>query len=170
MRKLLLFLPLLVTAAPTNAAVDPKIAEFCMKATDFAGCVQTMTGGLPPKQTKDVEDGLRTWTRDDGTIIRMRVDSVKALSKKGRFGRYLKYQYGLQNNYYNNMWGVQADCQDYTANWDQDNTGWFKVDDPDMYLTPGENSGKFNSTKEAKAVLDEFCPIIDTLPKGGEVD
>ena len=170
MRKLLLLLPLLAASAPTSAAVDPKIAEFCMKATDFAGCVQTMTGGLPPKQTKDVEDGLRTWTRDDGTIIRMRVDSVKALSKKGRFGRYLKYQYGLQNNYYNNMWGVQADCQDYTANWDQDNTGWFKVDDPDMYLTPGENSGKFNSTTEAKAVLDEFCPIIDTLPKGGEVD
>ena len=48
--------------------------------------------------------------------------------------------------------------------------GWFKVDDPDMYLMPGENSGKFNSTTEAKAVLDEFCPIIDTLHKGGEVE
>ena len=32
--------------APSSAAVDPKIAEFCMKATDFSGCVQTMTGGL----------------------------------------------------------------------------------------------------------------------------
>ena len=68
------------------------------------------------------------------------------------------------------MWGVQADCEDYTANWDQDMAGWFKVDDPDMYLKPGKNSGKFNSTTEAKAVLDEFCQIIDTLPKGGEVD
>ena len=119
---------------------------------------------------KDVEDGLRTWTRDDGTVIRMRVDSVKALSNKGRFGRYLKYQYGLQTTHENNMWGVQADCQDYTANWDQDNVGWFKVDDPDMYLQPGEPSSYFNPTTEAKAVLDEFCPIIDTLPKGGEVD
>ena len=170
MRKLLLLLPLLVASAPSSAAVDPKIAEFCLKATDFAGCVQTMTGGLPPKQTKDVEEGLRTWTRDDGTIIRMRIDSVKALSNKGRFGRYLKYQYGLQRTNYNSMWGVQADCVDYTANWDQDNTGWFKVDDPDMYLKPGEDSYKFNSTIEAKAVLDEFCLIIDTLPKGGEVD
>ena len=100
----------------------------------------------------------------------MRVDSVKALSKNGSYGRYLKYQYGLQSNQYNSMWGVQADCQDYTSNWDQDNAGWFKVDDPDMYLTPGEKSYKFNSTTEAKAVLDEFCPLIDTLPKGGEVD
>ena len=65
--------------------------------------------------------------------------------------------------------GGQADCEEYTANWDQDNRGWFKVDDPDMYLTPGEWSGKFNSATEAKAVMDEFCPIIDTLPKGGEV-
>ena len=170
MKRLLLLLSLLVAAAPSTSAVDPKIAEFCMKATDFAGCVQTMTGGLPPKQTKDVEDGLRTWTRDDGTIIRMRVESVKALSKNGIYGRYLKYQYGLEDRHYNNMWGVQADCQDYTANWDQDNAGWFKVDDPDMYLKPGEKSYKFNSTTEAKAVLDEFCQIIDTLPKGGEVD
>ena len=83
MKRLLLLLPLLVATAPSSAAVDPKIAEFCMKATDFAGCVQTMTGGLPPKQTKDVEDGLRTWTRDDGKIVRMRVDSVQALSKMG---------------------------------------------------------------------------------------
>ena len=26
-----------------NANVDPKIAEFCLKAADFAGCVKTMT-------------------------------------------------------------------------------------------------------------------------------
>ena len=70
MRKHLILLPLLVATAPTEAAVDPKIAEFCIKATDIAGCVQNMTGGLPSKQAKDVEDGLRTWTHDDGTIVR----------------------------------------------------------------------------------------------------
>ena len=170
MRRLLLLLPLLFGSLPAAAEVDPKIAEFCMKATDFAGCVQTMTGGLPPKQQKDAEEGLRTWTRDDGTIIRMRVSSVKALEHKGRYGRYLQYQYGLQDNDYNNMWGVQADCKDYTANWDKDSTGWQLVDDPDMYLKPGEPSSQYNPTKEAKAVLDEFCPIIDTLPKGGEIN
>ena len=56
MRKLLI--PLLAALAlPTacsngdasdktvNANIDPKIAEMCMKAADFAGCVQTMSGG-----------------------------------------------------------------------------------------------------------------------------
>ena len=41
-----LLLPLLaVIALPTavNANVDPKVAEFCLKAADFAGCVKTMT-------------------------------------------------------------------------------------------------------------------------------
>ena len=169
MKRLLLVAALLTAAAPTKAEIDAKIAEFCMKATDFAGCVQTMTGGLPPKQQKDAEDGLRTWTRDDGTIIRMRVNSVKALRHKGTYGRYLKYQYGLQNHENSVMWGVQADCEDYTANWDQDNFGWYKVDDPDMYLKPGERSRWFNATTEAKSVLDEFCPIIDNLPQGGDV-
>ena len=42
-----LLLPLLAAIAlPTavNANVDPKVAEMCMKATDFQGCVNAMTG------------------------------------------------------------------------------------------------------------------------------
>ncbi len=33
-------------ALPTavNANVDPKIAEICIKATDFQGCIQSMSG------------------------------------------------------------------------------------------------------------------------------
>ena len=44
MKRLLLSL-LAALALPTsvNANVDPKIAEFCLKAADFAGCVKTMT-------------------------------------------------------------------------------------------------------------------------------
>ena len=41
-----LLLPLLAALAlPTavNANVDPEIAEFCLKAADFAGCVKAMT-------------------------------------------------------------------------------------------------------------------------------
>ena len=42
-------MPLLALTAglssPVLAEVDKKTAEFCMKAADFAGCVQTMQGG-----------------------------------------------------------------------------------------------------------------------------
>ena len=89
-----------IGAFPALAEVDPKIAEFCLKATDFAGCVQTMNTGLQPKRRKADEERLHTWTRDDGTIVRMRV----------------------------------------------------------------------SSTTDTKAVVDEFCQIIDTLPKGDELD
>ena len=150
---------------PVMAQADPKITETCMRAQDFAGCVQTLSGGLPPKQQKDAEEGLRTWTREDGTIIRMRKASVVALKNKDGYGRYLEYTYGLEGKTQNNQWIVQADCVDYTANWDQDTVGWFSVKEPNSYLRPGAMSRKYNSTKEAKAVLDEFCPIIDTLPK-----
>jgi hypothetical protein len=92
---------LLIAAAvllggPAMAQVDPKITETCMRAQDFAGCVQTLSGGLPPKQQKDAEEGLRTWTREDGTIIRMRKASVVALKNKDGYGRYLEYTYGLK--------------------------------------------------------------------------
>ena len=42
-----LLLPLLASLAyPTaiNANVDPKVAEICMKAVDFKGCVESMSG------------------------------------------------------------------------------------------------------------------------------
>ena len=42
-----LLIPLLAAIAlPTavNANVDPKVAEMCMKAVDFKGCVETMSG------------------------------------------------------------------------------------------------------------------------------
>ena len=43
-----LLLPLLAALAlPTavNANVAPKVAEMCMKAVDFKGCVETISGG-----------------------------------------------------------------------------------------------------------------------------
>jgi hypothetical protein len=41
-------LPLLATLAlPTavNANIDPKVAEICMKAPDFKGCIEGMSRG-----------------------------------------------------------------------------------------------------------------------------
>ena len=153
------------SVSPAIAQVDTKAAEFCMKAQDFAGCVETMTRGLPLKQEQDAKEGLRTWTRDNGQIVRLRVSSVVALRKSGKYGRYLEYRYGIEDKDGGWNWMVQADCTDYTANWDQDNQGWFQVRDPDKYLRPSEDHRKYSSGKEAKSILDEFCPKIDSLPK-----
>ena len=48
-----LLIPLLAALAlPTavNSNVDPKVAEMCMKAVDFKGCVETMSGGSIQKR------------------------------------------------------------------------------------------------------------------------
>ena len=45
MKRLLLLIPLVLASAPVSGTVDPKVAEFCMRAADFSGCVKTMTGG-----------------------------------------------------------------------------------------------------------------------------
>ena len=94
MQKIFLASVFLALALPVSAeVVDSKVAEFCMKAADFAGCVETMTRGVSGKQKKDVEEGLRTWTRDNGQIVRMRISTVVALKNKGTHGRYIEYQY-----------------------------------------------------------------------------
>ena len=40
--------------AAVNAEIDKETAEFCLKATDFAGCVETMKRGLDSIRLKDV--------------------------------------------------------------------------------------------------------------------
>jgi hypothetical protein len=168
-RRLLLFLTSAysMVCIQAMAQIDPKVAEFCIKAQDFAGCVETMTRGLPSKQAQDAADGLRTWTRDNGQIVRMRASNVVVLKKNGNYGRYIEYRYGLEDKDGGVDWIVQADCVDYTANWDQDNAGWYQVKDPDKYLRPGEDFRKYSSAREAKILLDEFCGKIDSLPRSG---
>ena len=43
-RFLIPFLTALAIPNFVNANIDPKIAEICMKATDFQGCVKSMSG------------------------------------------------------------------------------------------------------------------------------
>jgi len=162
-RRLLVGLAVLSAgSAIAQGQVDPKIAEFCMKAQDFAGCVQTMTGGLPPKQKMDAEEGLRTWTRESGVVVRMRVASVVAMKSAGnQYGSHIKWVYGRTGTN-NEGWQkeVQADCKNYTADWNEDRTGWLDVKDPEKYR---RDSGTYEPVREAKAVMDEFCPQIERL-------
>ena len=41
-RLLLLLLAALAVPTAVNANLDPKVAEMCMKAVDFKGCVETI--------------------------------------------------------------------------------------------------------------------------------
>ena len=45
MKRLIIpFLSLLALPSAIRANIDPKVAEMCMKATDFEGCVKSMSG------------------------------------------------------------------------------------------------------------------------------
>ena len=42
-------------------------------------------------QENAAEEGLLTWTRDSGVIVRMRTSSVRATRPKGEYGRYISW-------------------------------------------------------------------------------
>tara|TARA_B100000212_G_scaffold223255_1_gene169329 strand:- start:423 stop:1076 length:654 start_codon:yes stop_codon:yes gene_type:complete len=173
-----LLIPLLAALAlPTavNAEIDNKTAEFCLKASDFAGCVETMSRGLDSKREKDVDDGLRTWTRDTGVVVRMRTNTLIAIPNKGSYGRYLQWYYARSGDskVQGKSWEVTGDCEDFSANWEGDGLKWMPVQNPEEFLTrrfpfPHDRWGQrmndfYPSAVEAKDVLDEFCPQMDRL-------
>ncbi len=168
MRRFLL--PLLAALAlPTavNAEIDKETAEFCLKATDFAGCVETMSKDtLPPMQKNAAEEGLRTWTRDSGVIVRMRTSSVRATNPKGEYGRYLTWIYFRSNDYAEGGWqlSVDADCVDYTAKWKGGGMrSWKSLKSLEEFRKKNNAPWKYHSAKEAKTVMDEFCPQMNRL-------
>ncbi len=68
-------IPLLAALAiPTtvNANVDPKIAEICMKASDFKGCVESMSG--QKNNNVSIKSGY-----DEALIAFEKGDSLKAI-------------------------------------------------------------------------------------------
>ena len=163
-----------VSDKTVNAEIDKETADFCLKASDFAGCVETMKRGLDTKRMNDVEDGLRTWTRDTGTKVRMRTKSVKAVQLGKPYGRYLEWFYTrgvIEGSFYNwftgtttnnqpaRSWKVEADCIDYTVDWKGEASGWISVKNPDQYV----GNQLMDPAREAKNVLDEFCPQMDRL-------
>ena len=74
-----LLLPLLAALAlpnAVNANVDPKVAEICMKAVDFQGCVNAMTGkssATNAESCDDLKEGL--------AIVKERLISGTSLTK-----------------------------------------------------------------------------------------
>ncbi len=165
-----LLLPLLAAIAlPTavNAEIDKETAKFCLKAKDFAGCIETMTKDkIPPFQKQAAEEGLRTWTRDDGKIVRLRTAEIKAVNlKKKGYGRYLDWIYTISGDDGTGGYDVQvnADCIDYTAKY----VGGISFGNRWVDLNDFEKERKYpsyyNTLKEWKLVMDEFCPQMNKL-------
>ena len=70
-----IFFPLLAfIALPTaiQANIDPKVAEICMKATDFQGCVESMSG--QNNNNVSIKSGY-----DEALIAFEKGDSLKAI-------------------------------------------------------------------------------------------
>ena len=54
-----LLIPLLAALAlpnAVNANVDPKVVEICMKAVDFQGCVNAITGNSSTTNSESCDD------------------------------------------------------------------------------------------------------------------
>ena len=170
--KRLLIAPLILTlSSPVQAEIDKEIAEFCLKATDFAGCVESMSKKeVPFKQKQDSDQGMRTWTRATGVVVRMRTASVKAMrNRNGDFGTHLRWNYSRtgDGNYAGSTWQVEANCKEFTANWKGNMAGWTSVRDPEQLMRKSsiwnDKSSTYEPAIEAKAVLTEFCPEMDRL-------
>ena len=166
-----LLLPLIATLVlPVQAEIDKKIAEFCLKATDFAGCVESMSKKeVPFKQKQDAMQGMRTWTRTTGVVVRMRTASVKAMrNKNGEFGTHIRWNYSRTTGEGSgSSWQVEGNCKEFTANWKGDMTGWTNVKDPEELMRKSSawnnKAAQYEPAIEAKAVLTEFCPQMDKL-------
>lgn len=165
-----------LVAGPAISQVDPRISEFCLKAQDFKGCIESMSKPATAIETKqDKQEDQRTWVRNSGVVVRMKVSSVKAMrSSNGDYGRHIKWVYGrdgvaqTQSNYWGsvthsgNVFEVQADCKEYTADWNNDMAGWRPVRDPGKYR---RNKDWYEPVIEAKQIMDEFCPQIGNLAR-----
>jgi len=153
-----LLLPLLAALAlPTavNAEISDKVHERCKDAKDYVGCVQMMSG---QKKKNEYGEGTRKLVRSDGNLSLFNPLAISAMKIRGEYGRYLKYRYFLiGNDGVGYQWTVEADCQDYTANWEGDEEGWRNL-----------KRDKKESSVEAKKILDEFCPQMDRLVQEAE--
>ena len=152
MRRLLI-LPLLLgissSALAIPALADKKIPDevhnACKDVADYKGCVELRIG-----KTSNYLEGIRETKRKDGTTLLFHPDAVVAKKVRGEYGRYLNYRYYRLGQ--RSEWIADADCEDYTVNWEGDVGGWRDV-----------RVHQKESSKEALKILDEFCPQMDRL-------
>ena len=102
--------------------------------------------------------GFSVTTFSNGAVYRVDRSMTRAQKVRGEWGRYLTFSYLKTYRGRASFWTVEADCQDYTANW---------LGDGDVAFNPGwqrlKNRRPTISQKVAKEVLDEYCPQMKKL-------
>ena len=137
--------------------VNSRLGELFSKGVLLIGGILSI--GLIYKVTYKIEaSGTRveTFYTEEEDVFRVFSPKTVVASKiKNKWGRYLKYRYYWKHQSYE--WTVHADCQDYTADWQDDGKPWIK-------LKRKKASNTFD-VYDAKTILDEFCPQMDRLVK-----
>lgn len=111
----------------------------------LASCSNTV------EKEKEVVIETRVYDRKVGNVL-FNPMALTAKKVRGDWGRYIKYRYFRNHPAGSSEWHVDADCNDYTADWKGDSRGWIKL-----------KSNQSEQRKEAKKILDEFCPQMDKL-------
>ena len=103
------------------------------------------------EKEKEVVIETRVYDRKVGSVL-FNPMALTAKKVRGDWGRYIEYRYFRNHPAGSSEWHVDADCIDYTADWRGDSRGWLKL-----------KSNQSEIRKEAKKILDEFCPQMDKL-------
>ena len=102
--------------------------------------------------------GFNEITFSNGSIYRVDKSRIRAQKVREKWGRYLIFSYSVNYRGRSYTWNVEADCQDYTANW---------LGDSDIAFNPGwqrlKNKRPTSAQQVAKGVLDEYCPKMRKL-------
>ncbi len=133
-----------------NAEIDPKVHDICKSVKDYKGCVELRT-------KNKVDSESRQWVRKDGSLSVFNPAALLAIKVKGEYGRYITFRYFRDKKGRKYEMTVEADCQDYTANWKDDGRGWLNL--------RSKKWSRLEPPQEAKKILDEFCPQMTKLVK-----
>ena len=180
--------------SPVKANIDREVAEMCMKAVDFKGCIETMSGQTNKKRNSTYENNREIEVKAPPEHS-FEQDSVLQLKIRGRYGRYITFKgrtkvpykgtdsYTIGGGVANtNCYG--SSCTTYytppttisgTAGGIQHRTFVYELDCIDLTFnrigdkhTAGGGSWGWlpvNRDPVADEVSRRYCPIINTLPK-----
>ena len=105
MKRLIIpFLSLLALPSAIQANIDPKVAEMCMKATDFEGCVKSMSDQTNKKSSpvsSKYDEALILFEAGDTAFAMKKINSyieANNSSKEAYLARGIIYSYDLMEN------------------------------------------------------------------------